>query len=360
MQNAHTIVTPFNNPLIRFISEKKYRWLRHGLFIVFGLILAFKGDIGVPDQFGSVEARNTVLWVDLLSFTFIMAMLYLTTLVLVPKLLFRSKVFLFSISFFIVIFIIYTWVWFLDYHYIRPLNRPGFQHLEFSLIHFIQVGAVGAVLVGSVVGMKIFKKWITDVQLMQELHETNLKTELEQLKSQVNPHFLFNTLNSLHVLMKTDPDKASQVLLELSDLLRYQLYDSSKETILLSKDIHFIQNLLALEQVRKNDFTYEIHTEGNIDQVSLPPFIFIPFIENAIKHGASTVGHSYLTLNFRVADKALFFRAENSKPALKRNLIGGLGLKNLQRRLELLYPQRHTLEIIDNDEKYIATLNLSL
>src|SRR6187431_288671 len=123
MQNANTIVTPFNNPLIRLVSEKKYRWLRHSLFIVFGLILAFKGDIGVPDQFGSEKVRNTVLWVDLISYTFIMVMLYLTVLVLVPKLLFRSKVFLFAISFFIVIFIIYTWVWFLDYHYIRPLNR---------------------------------------------------------------------------------------------------------------------------------------------------------------------------------------------------------------------------------------------
>jgi LytS/YehU family sensor histidine kinase len=157
-------------------------------------------------------------------------------------------------------------------------------------MHFIQVGAMASVFSWICGRMKVFKKWITDVQLMQELHEANLKTELEQLKSQVNPHFLFNTLNSLHVLMKTDPDKASQVLLGLSDLLRYQLYDSSKERILLSKDIHFIQNLLALEQVRKNDFSFEIHTEGNVEKVSLPPFIFIPFVENAIKHGLLLLG----------------------------------------------------------------------
>src|SRR6185295_11462360 len=156
------------------------------------------------------------------------------------------------------------------------------------------IGAVSSVLLGSVIGLRVFKKWINDMQQMNELHQINLKTELEQLKSQVNPHFLFNTLNNLLVLTKTDPEKASQVLLGLSDLLRYQLYDSAREKILLSKDIDFIHNLLSLEKIRKNDFDYNIRTEGNTDGVTLPPFLFIPFVENAIKHGASTVGHSYL------------------------------------------------------------------
>src|SRR5688572_18982903 len=158
-------------------------------------------------------------------------------------------------------------------------------HIQFSLVYFIQIGTVCAVLLGSVVGLKVFKKWIIDVQRMNELHQTNLKTELEQLKSQVNPHFLFNTLNNLLVLTQTDVGKATQVLLGLSDLLRYQLYDSAREKILLSKDIAFIQNVLDLEKIRKNDFDFTIHTEGDIDGHSLPPFLFIPFVENAIKHG---------------------------------------------------------------------------
>ena len=234
------------------------------------------------------------------------------------------------------------------------------QHIELSVMHFIQVGAVCAVLLGAVVGLKVFKKWITDVQQMQELQEINMRTELEQLKSQVNPHFLFNTLNNLLVLVKTDPERASQVLLGLSDLLRYQLYDSAREKILLSKDIDFIKNLLALEKIRKNDFSFEIETEGNIDKVKLSPFIFIPFVENAIKHGASSVGHSYLTLHFRVTDNELYFVAENSKPVIKKNSIGGLGLKNIKRRLELLYPNNHTLEIKEDTDKYIVNLIIPL
>lgn len=193
---------------------------------------------------------------------------------------------------------------------------------------------------------------------MNQLQQINLKTELEQLKSQINPHFLFNTLNNLLVLTKTDPDKAGQVLLGLSDLLRYQLYDSSQDRIQLSKDIAFINNLLALEKIRKDDFDYQVNTEGKIDGLALPPFLFIPFIENAIKHGASSVGHSWLTVNFKLDGKKLIFTAENSKPPIKKQLPGGLGLNNIKRRLELLYPNDHQLDIKDDAHTYFVTLTI--
>ena len=121
-----------------------------------------------------------------------------------------------------------------------------------------------------------------------------------------------------------------------------------------------IQNLLNLEKIRKNDFSFTIHTEGNIDGQALPPFLFIPFVENAIKHGATTVGHSYLTLHFKVDKGRIDFISENSKPAVKQNTIGGLGLGNIKRRLELLYPNDHTLEIKDDTDKYIVNLSLPL
>jgi LytS/YehU family sensor histidine kinase len=236
----------------------------------------------------------------------------------------------------------------------------SYEYADFTLVDFIQKTLVVAVVLGCVTGLKVFKKWISDVQRMNELHEINLRTELEQLKSQVNPHFLFNTLNNLLVLMKTDTEKASQVLLGLSDLLRYQLYDSAREKIQLSKDIAFIENLLTLEKIRKNDFEYSIHTEGNINAQTLPPFLFIPFVENAIKHGASTDEHSYLTVHFRIDDKNLHFFSENSKPVIKNSNRGGIGLGNIKRRLELLYPQKHTLEMIDNPDKYVVNLIIPL
>lgn len=354
------VIAPFNNPLIRFISDRKYRWLRHTLFILLGLILAFKGDVGVPDQYRSPEVKRVVLLVDSISFVFILSVLYLLMQVLIPRLLFRSRIFLFAVSFAMLIFLVFLGVWLLDHYFLKPVQPGNMQHLEFTFMYFIQVGAVCSVLFGAVVGLKVFKKWINDVERMYELQKTNLKTELEQLKSQVNPHFLFNTLNNLLVLTKTDAERASQVLLGLSDLLRYQLYDSGKEMILLTKDITFIQNLLSLEKIRKNDFDFTIHTEGHLDGIILPPFLFIPFVENAIKHGASTVGHSYLTLHFSARDGKLYFSSENSKPPVKAQTVGGLGLANIQRRLELLYPGNHNLEIIDNPSNYSVKLILPL
>ena len=259
---------------------------------------------------------------------------------------------------------IFLAVWLVDVALLKPVDpvdgSMNMQHIQLSFLHFLQVGLVGAVLLGSVVGFSVFKKWIFDMQRMSELKQMNLKSELEQLKSQVNPHFLFNTLNNAVVLIKTDPDKASQVLLGLSDLLRYQLYDSTKEKISLKKDIEFITNLLELEKIRKDDFTYDIHTEGKTEGIMLPPFLFIPFIENGIKHGASSVGHSYLKLNFRITSTHLYFYTENSKPAIKQNAIGGLGLKNIIRRLELLYPGNYLLDIKDETAKYIIYLTIPL
>ncbi|HEX5023697.1 MAG TPA: histidine kinase, partial [Agriterribacter sp.] len=274
------------------------------------------------------------------------------------RLLFRSRVFLFVLSLSIIITLIYLVVWALDYYLIRPedTSNGAMQHVQLSVISFIQMGAVSSVVLGSVVGLVVFKKWIADVQRMNELQQDNLKTELARLKSQVNPHFLFNTLNNLFVLTKTDPGKAGQVLLGLSDLLRYQLYDSAKEKILLSKDIDFIHNLLTLEKIRKNDFEFIIDRTGDIDGLMLPPFLFIPFVENAIKHGASAAGRSYLKLNFRITENHLYFNSLNSKPPAAKHPTGGIGLANIKRRLELLYPGNHTLELQDGVDTYTVNL----
>src|ERR1700754_574185 len=202
MQNGNFIIAPLNNPLIRFIAEPKFRWLRHTLFILLSLILAFKGDVGAYSDMRTEEAKRAFIIIDILTFIGIEGMIYLLILVLIPKLLFRSKVFLFAISFFILITLIYLLVYYVDWKYLKPLdtNDRFFQHVEWSLLAYIQYCAISSVLLGSVVGMCIFKKWVNDIQHMNELQQTNLKTELAQLKSQVNPHFLFNTLNNLLVL----------------------------------------------------------------------------------------------------------------------------------------------------------------
>src|SRR5205085_6216565 len=130
---------------------------------------------------------------------FVMGIIYCLILFLIPRLLFGSKVFLFALSFFVCLVLIYLLVWYCENNLIEPLLPPNnsLQRIDLSFVAFIQIAVLTSVLLGSVVGMAVFKKWIKDIQRMNELHEMNLKTELEQLKSQVNPHFLFNTLNNL-------------------------------------------------------------------------------------------------------------------------------------------------------------------
>jgi hypothetical protein len=362
MQDS-TLITLYNNPLVRLVASPKLRWLRHTLFILLGLILGFKGDVTDFNFAQKSDVQMAFIKADIVTFLVIESLLYIMILVLIPKLLFRGKIFLFAVYFIVFSSLIYLLVYYADQWFLVPVDnpqKPFLQHVEMSVLSWIGFSAVAAVMLAAVVGLCIFKKWINDVQRMYELQQVNMRSELAQLKSQLNPHFLFNTLNNVNVLTQTNPQKASQVLLGLSDLLRYQLYESNQENILLSKDIGFINNLLALEKIRKNDFTYEVKVEGNANNIKLPPFLFMPFVENAVKHGASSVGHCYINVLFHVNEKQLHFRAENSKPPVKANLPGGLGLRNISRRLELLYPGRHDLKITDTKEKYIVNLTLPI
>ena len=318
----------------------------------------------MPDDKRPQQLVNAILLVDAATFIFMMGSIYLLVYVLVPKFLFRSRFIVFAIFFVLIIIATFLVVYALDYFIARPADvlagNTRSPHIEFTLMHFVQISLVCTVLLGAVIGLVIFKKWILDIQRINELQQMNLKTELEQLKSQVNPHFLFNTLNNIMVLTKTNTEKASQVLLGLSDLLRYQLYDSAREKILLSKDIDFIHNLLSLEKIRKEDFVYEISTEGRTDGITLPPFLFIPFVENAIKHGANADGYACLKLHFSVTGDMLHFRSENSKPKKMLLQPGGLGLKNISRRLELLYPGNHSLTLADSADIYVVNLSIPL
>lgn len=364
MSVSNYIPDPGKNPFVRFLTDKKFKWLRHALFIAVGLVFAYSGETAeASERFKTNKAAvNGLFLYDTILLIVIMSLFYLNIYVLIPKLLFRSRIFLFGLCFISIIVCIYLVSWLLDQYFVRPYfpDNAHIPHTQLSFKAFLENGLVLAVLLGCVTGLKVFTKWMKDVTLINQLQQTNLKTELEQLKSQINPHFLFNTLNNLLVLTKTDPDKAAQVLLGLSDLLRYQLYDSARETIQLSKDIDFINNLLALEKIRKDDFDYEIYTEGRLEGIGLPPFLFISFVENAIKHGASTVGHSYLKIKFRLIDKTLVFTSENSKPPVRNNSIGGIGLKNIRRRLELLYPGNHELLISEDQHTYFVTLTIQL
>ncbi|MGX1930176.1 sensor histidine kinase [Flagellimonas sp. 2504JD4-2] len=203
--------------------------------------------------------------------------------------------------------------------------------------------------------------------LMQRQKEEKEKLqkdmELNYLKEQVNPHFLFNALNSIYALSRQRSSETPDVVMQLSDLVRYQLESSKKDTVLLKEELEFIENYLLLEEKRLSKrCVIEFSIDGDVLGLKIPPMLLIPFVENAVKHGAqSTNEQSEITVVAAIKNAVFHFQIANSKPsnytALDRK---GLGLENVRRRLNLLYPNSHTLEIKDTAKAYYVNLSIDL
>ncbi|WP_299180176.1 sensor histidine kinase [uncultured Aquimarina sp.] len=196
-----------------------------------------------------------------------------------------------------------------------------------------------------------------------EKEKLQKEMELNYLKEQVNPHFLFNSLNSIYSLSRQQSPETPDLVMQLSELMRYQLESSKKEAVPLKEELEFIENYLLLEEKRLSKrCTIEFLIEGDLSGLKISPMLLIPFVENAIKHGAqSTNEQSKIDISVTIKNTTLHFSVVNSKPtmitATNRN---GLGLENVRRRLGLLYPNAHTLDIVDNANDYYVNLNINL
>ncbi|RMG29325.1 MAG: sensor histidine kinase [Bacteroidetes bacterium] len=215
--------------------------------------------------------------------------------------------------------------------------------------------------------LKIMKHWYEREQHTRALEREKLEAELKFLKAQIHPHFLFNTLNNLYALTLKKSDHAPEVVLKLSGLVNYMLYYTRAEQVPLSKEIESIHNYIALEKIRYGtglDISFDI--AGAVAGAHIAPMLLLPFVENSFKHGVSDeIQDKWITLNLRVEGQKLRFQIENSKsPRLhtpaEKDYTGGIGLKNVRRRLELLYPKRHELRIIEEEHSYLVILNLEL
>ncbi len=194
--------------------------------------------------------------------------------------------------------------------------------------------------------------------------------ELKLLKAQLNPHFLFNTLNNLYGLSVVSSDKLPGLMLKLSDLLRYSLYDTKERLVPLQKEIQYLQNYISLERIRLEDkINIELNINGEIANLDIAPMLLIVFVENAFKHlGVSQKGESRVVVDLQINNDKLIFNCLNtvdklgvdrSDPDLEKGK-SGIGLENVKKRLSLIYPDAHTLKLKMNEEEYIAKLTLKL
>ncbi len=218
---------------------------------------------------------------------------------------------------------------------------------NFVTITISMIGASSSILL---------KHWMIENQQISRLENEKVQSELEQLKDQITPDFLSKILNHTSVLAKTEPKKASEMLMKLSMILRYQLYDSSRDKVLLNSEINFVKNYLNLQYLYSDNFSSEVAVEGNIGQTLLPPLLFIPFIQYSINNLHEGKGdNQQLYVCFQLNNSLLRFLCTSSE----NYSLGNSHLLNIRRRLNLLFPDKHLLNIINDNKTLELELNLS-
>ena len=217
-------------------------------------------------------------------------------------------------------------------------------------------------MVGLLSGAKIIVEKIKNDRINRIRDKQRLESELQYLKAQVNPHFLFNAINSVYFLIKKDQNLAAETLIKLSDLLRFQLYDCIDEKIAIEKEIEYLKNFITLEKIRKGEkVNVKFELDGNLSGFEISPFMVIPFVENAFKHVSNfSDGSNVISITMRRVEDQLHVNVENTTEKTISTGVGGIGLKNVKRRLELLYPETHQLSIREDHDKYYVHLSLKI
>ncbi|MFN8354137.1 MAG: histidine kinase [Spirosomataceae bacterium] len=216
---------------------------------------------------------------------------------------------------------------------------------------------------GVALATKLTKDWYVDQQIHKRLLKEKMAAELKFLKAQLNPHFLFNTLNNLYGLTLKNSTQAPDVVLRLSQLMHYMTYESNQDRVSLAKEVEHLHNYIELERLRYDDrlrLTFEV--EGDLQQYYIAPLLILPFIENTFKHGASeqTV-EAWIQIEIKVDSNQMNFKIVNNKQpfALKKRTTSGIGMQNVVKRLELIYPSQHTLHVQEEDTVFTVNLNIS-
>lgn len=209
--------------------------------------------------------------------------------------------------------------------------------------------------------LKGFITWVKEIKLKEELQQRNHETEMALVKAQLDPHFLFNTLNNIDVLLLEDAVVASTYLNKLSDILRFMLYETKTDTILLQKEIEYIEKYIELQKIRTANPTYiNFQVTGLPENRTIAPMVFIQFIENAFKHTTNKKIDHAINVEILIEKKNIRFVCKN-KFDLNRKLkqeSSGIGNELIQRRLNLIYPEKHTLELSNHCNLY--TVNLTI
>ena len=349
-----------NNLFLQFLIADRYRIYRHiagcsSLLLFFTLSRKWGDYEGIIDLWDWIEK-----WLG------ITATFYLNMYVLIPRFFFKGKLATYII-------LLTLWVLFMlgsTYYLNFVLWKDYMIGKEIKIASKIPVSVaifssmvylVPFIMTSTLI--KIFQVWVKDSERMQELERQAAESELQALRSQIQPHFLFNMLNSINTLLYIDSEKASYTITKLSDFLRHLLYQTHEEQVFLSSELRFLKDYLSLEAMRRDDFTYEItYSEKNLQGIQLPPNILLILAENAVKHSTDALAPTYIYIKCEQKEGRLYFSVRNSVPLQPnpKHKCSGIGLPNLSRRLKLLYGERFSVSQERLPHEYIVTLALPL
>jgi two-component system, LytTR family, sensor kinase len=226
-----------------------------------------------------------------------------------------------------------------------------------SFFLFLVVNVLFTVITTMV--LKLIKQWYKDQKMTAELRREQLQTELKFLKSQINPHFLFNSLNNLYALTLSKSDSAPEVVLRLSNILRYILYESSEGAVSVSKEMQHVNDYVAIERLRLGDTVrIDVDIDKNINDELIEPMLFLTLVENAFKHSENVLPEKrFIKIHAKSLQSGFRFLIENTfNPSKKNQELGGIGLVNIKKRLNLIYPNNHDLKSSTSDGVYRVDL----
>ncbi|WP_158797078.1 sensor histidine kinase [Pedobacter sp. L105] len=248
------------------------------------------------------------------------------------------------------------------YAYVQFVYKSGlsgvvsFKMLSFNFLDFLY-------LIFPPLSIKLIKSIIAQSNMRIMLERDNLNLEINFLKAQINPHFLFNTLNNIYRMINKQDPQTGPMVLHLAGLMRYTLYESNDQEVLLSREIEFIRDYLELESIRYGDeVNIDIQIEKPLEKQLIVPLIIFPFIENAFKHGPdASIESAWIKIHLKTVQNQLQFEVSNSKSGnLIKGKFGGLGIANIKKRLLIHYPDRHKLTIHDETDQYLVKLTIDL
>ncbi|RZK49583.1 MAG: histidine kinase [Pedobacter sp.] len=250
--------------------------------------------------------------------------------------------------------------------YLHPeIIMSNFTNKETGEVNYLQYISQAFFITGFFIVtsslLKFTTDWFSDVNSQRNLESQKKDMELQFLKSQLNPHFLFNSLNNIYSLAYQKSEKTADAILKLSEIMRYMIYESNDSWVSLSKEVEYLQSYIELQKLRfKDGAAVELDIHGEVAEQQIVPLILISFVENAFKHGVANDPSDPIRIKVIANQKILHFSITNKKSNKNKDAMGGVGMGNVERRLQLLYPERYKLNIVNSATHYTSELMLDI